>query len=41
MGFLEAKSDTSLSVYHRGADIVYLLLYVDYIILTASHSEHL
>jgi len=36
LGFVEAKSDTSLFVYHRGADTVYLLLYVDDIVLTAS-----
>jgi hypothetical protein len=33
---VEAKSDTSLFVYRRGADVVYLLLYVDDIVLTAS-----
>ena len=33
---MEAKSDTSLFVYRRGSDIVYLLLYVDDIVLTAS-----
>jgi len=32
----EAKSDTSLFIYHRGEDVVYLLLYVDDIILAAS-----
>jgi len=36
LGFLEAKSDTSLFVYWRGSDTAYLLLYVDDIILTAS-----
>jgi len=36
LGFVEAKSDTSLFVYRRGSDIVYLLLYVDDIVLTAS-----
>jgi hypothetical protein len=36
LGFVEAKSDTSLFIYHRGADMVYLLLYVDDIVLTAS-----
>jgi hypothetical protein len=34
--FVEAKSDTSLFVFHRGADMVYLLLYADDIVLTAS-----
>jgi hypothetical protein len=38
-GFAEAKSDTSLFVYRRGSDTVYLLLYVDDIILTASSTE--
>jgi hypothetical protein len=34
--FVEAKADTSLFIFHRGADTVYLLLYVDDIILIAS-----
>jgi len=38
LGFVEAKTDTSLFVYHAGADTVYLLLYVDDIVLTASSS---
>ena len=33
---MEAKTDTSLFVYHQGADTAYLLLYVDDIVLTAS-----
>jgi hypothetical protein len=36
IGFVEAKSDTSLFIYRRGEDLVYLLLYVDDIVLTAS-----
>jgi hypothetical protein len=36
LGFVEAKSDTSLYVFPRSADMVYLLLYVDDIVLTAS-----
>jgi hypothetical protein len=36
LGFVEAKSDTSLFVSHRGSEIAYLLLYVDDIVLTAS-----
>jgi hypothetical protein len=36
LGFIGAKCDTSLFVFRRGSDIVYLLLYVDDIILTAS-----
>jgi len=36
LGFVEAKSDTSLFIYHRGAETAYLLLYVDNIVLTAS-----
>jgi hypothetical protein len=39
LGFIEAKSDTSLFIFHHGSDIVYLLLYVDDIILTASSTE--
>jgi hypothetical protein len=31
----EVKSDTSLFVYRHGANVAYLLLYVDDIILTA------
>jgi hypothetical protein len=38
-GFVEAKSDTSLFVFRRDSDTVYLLLYVDDIILTASSTE--
>ena len=34
LGFVEAKSDTSLFVYQHGSDTAYLLLYVD-IVLTA------
>ncbi|WVZ54421.1 hypothetical protein U9M48_005215 [Paspalum notatum var. saurae] len=36
MGFIEAKTDTSLFIYRRGTDTAYLLLYVDDIVLTAS-----
>jgi hypothetical protein len=36
IGFVEAKSDTSLFIYRRGDDTVYLLLYVDDIVLTTS-----
>ena len=39
IGFVEAKSDTSLFVYQRGSDTAYLLLYVDDIVLTASSSD--
>jgi hypothetical protein len=39
LGFMEAKSDTSLFVYCRGVDTAYLLLYVDDIVLTASSPE--
>jgi hypothetical protein len=39
LGFSEARSDTSLFIYRRGADTVYLLLYVDDIILTASSQQ--
>jgi hypothetical protein len=36
IGFVEAKSNTSLFIYRRGDDTVYLLLYVNDIVLTAS-----
>jgi hypothetical protein len=39
LGFAEAKSDTSLFVFRHGSDTVYLLLYVDGIILIASSTE--
>jgi hypothetical protein len=39
LGFIEAKSDTSLFIFHRGSDTIYLLLYVDDIILTASSTK--
>jgi hypothetical protein len=39
LGFVETKSYTSLFVYRRGADTMYLLLYVDDIVLTASLPE--
>jgi hypothetical protein len=39
LGFIEAKSDTSLFIFRRGSDTVYLLLYVDDIILTASSTK--
>lgn len=38
MGFSKSKSDTSLFIYKQGQNIVYLLLYVDDIVLTASTS---
>jgi hypothetical protein len=39
LGFLEAKSDTSLFIFRRGSDTIYLLLYIDDIILIASSTE--
>jgi hypothetical protein len=39
LGFIEAKSDTSLFIFCCGSDTVYLLLYVDDIILTASSTK--
>jgi hypothetical protein len=39
LGFIEAKSDTSLFIFRCGSDTVYLLLYVDDIISTASSTE--
>jgi hypothetical protein len=38
-GFIEAKSNTSLFIFHHGSDTVYLLLYIDDIILTASSTK--
>ena len=38
IGFIGSKSDSSLFIYRRGADMAYLLLYVDDIILTTSSS---
>jgi len=39
LGFSEAKSDTSLFIHRCGTEIVYLLLYVDDIVLTASSEQ--
>jgi hypothetical protein len=39
LGFVEAKLDTSLFIFYRGSNTVYLLLYVDVIILIASTAE--
>jgi hypothetical protein len=39
IGFIEAKSDTSLFIYRRGEETVYLLLYVNDIVLTASTAD--
>jgi hypothetical protein len=39
LGFADAKFDTSLFIFHRGSDTVYLLLYVNDIILTAFSTE--
>jgi hypothetical protein len=36
LGFVEAKSDTSLFVFRRGTYTVYMLFYIDDIVLTAS-----
>jgi hypothetical protein len=36
LGFIEAKSDTSLFIYRHGVETAYLLLYVDDIVLIAS-----
>jgi hypothetical protein len=38
LGFVEAKSDTSLFVIRRCIDMLYLVLYVDDIVLTASNT---
>jgi hypothetical protein len=39
LGFIEAKSDTSLFIFHHSPNTVYLLLYVDDIILIVSSTE--
>jgi hypothetical protein len=39
LGFVSSISDTSLFVYKSGAQITYLLLYVDDIVLIASSFE--
>jgi hypothetical protein len=39
LGFIEAKLDTLLFIFRRASDTVYLLLYVDDIILIASSTE--
>jgi hypothetical protein len=39
LGFVKAKSDTSLLIYRRGDDVVYLLLCADDIVLTASSPD--
>jgi hypothetical protein len=36
LAFIEAKSDTSLFIYHHADGTAYLLLYVDDIVLIAS-----
>lgn len=36
LGFVTTVSDTSLFVFRHGTELAYLLLYVDYIVLTAS-----
>jgi hypothetical protein len=36
LGFVGARSDTSLFIYRHGSNTIYLLLYVNDIILTAS-----
>jgi hypothetical protein len=39
LGFIEDNSDTSLFVFRCGSDMVYLLLYIDDIVLTASSTS--
>ena len=41
LGFMEAKSDTSLFIYCQGGVVAFLLLYVDDIVLTASSTSFL
>jgi hypothetical protein len=39
LGFIEAKSDTSLFIFCQGSETIYLLLYVNDIVLTASSTK--
>jgi hypothetical protein len=39
LGFYCSRADTSLFVFHRKSDIIYLLLYVDDIIITCNNSS--
>ncbi|KAL3830766.1 hypothetical protein ACJIZ3_019568 [Penstemon smallii] len=39
LGFLSSKSDASLFIYRNGAVVIYLLVYVDDIVLTGSSSH--
>jgi len=41
LGFVEARTDSSLFIYCRGNETAYLLLYVDDIVLTASSTAFL
>jgi hypothetical protein len=41
LSFVEAKSDTSLFIYCQGADMAFLLLYVDEIVLMVSSTSFL
>nr|GEW11786.1 ribonuclease H-like domain-containing protein [Tanacetum cinerariifolium] len=41
VGFHHSRCDTSLFIYRQGADIAYLLFYVDVIVLTASSTAFL
>jgi hypothetical protein len=40
LGFVEAKLDTSLFIYHHGAETTYLLLYVDDIVSSQPPVSH-
>jgi hypothetical protein len=39
LGFVEVKSNTSLFIFWRDTDTLYLLLYADDIVLTASSAS--
>ncbi|KAF5472863.1 hypothetical protein F2P56_009534 [Juglans regia] len=39
LGFSCSRADTSLFVFHQHSDIIYLLLYVDDIIITGNNSS--
>ncbi|GJW85425.1 ribonuclease H-like domain-containing protein [Tanacetum coccineum] len=39
VGFSSSRCDSSLFIYQHGSEVAYLLIYVDYIVLTASSTD--
>ena len=39
VGFLNSTADTSLFTYHRGSDIIYVLVYVDDMVITGNNNR--